>query len=93
MHYIVGTSFTVVQQPVGRSQPSRYDRLFKPGLSYKIVSISKEQDSVNYHFVDATGTHTNVQFATCRDADAVIAKYRNEVIPDYESRMRQDRGD
>ena len=93
MHYIVGSSFTVTPQVPGRQQPSRYDRLFKQGVSYSLLTITKEKDVVNYLFIDSTGARSAVSFPSCREADLVIAKYRNETIPDYESRLSQERSD
>jgi 16S rRNA G527 N7-methylase RsmG len=93
MHYIVGTSFTVAPQTNSRQLPSRYDRLFKQGVSYQLLTIKKESDVVNYHFIDSTGTHSTVPFPSCREADTLIAKYRTETIPDYVSKMDQERPD
>ena len=102
MHYIIGTSFTVerVRIPTGTQQKitsatpvqsrSPYELEFEPGYIYQLYRISKDGDIFVYHFNRSDSTKHEIKFPSCRDADTVIAKFRKEQLPDYESiyRMR-----
>jgi len=97
MHYIIGTSFTVdhrgiqpgQQRVISSSTPrqsrSPYELLFEAGHIYQLQRITKEDDVFVYHFNRSDMTQHQIKFPSTRDADAVIAKFRKEQLPDYES--------
>jgi hypothetical protein len=99
MHYIIGTSFTVDHRTVVPGQQkitsasiknlqprSKYELLFDPGHIYQLQRITKDDDDMfAYHFNRSDMTQHVIKFPSTRDADAVIAKFRKEQLPDYEA--------
>jgi hypothetical protein len=54
-------------------------------MSYILTHIQKTEAGVVYFFAGSDGKQHSATFASCREADAFIAKHRNEVIPNYEA--------
>jgi len=100
MHYIIGTSFTVerkstsagVHGKISSTTPvqsrSQYELLFEPGFIYQLYRIAKDGDMFVYYFNRSDGTKHEIKFPSCREADTVIAKFRKEQLPDYETVYR-----
>lgn len=85
MHYIIGTSFTV-DSKINRGLYSRYDSVLKPGHTYRLIHLHKnDNDTISYHFIGTDGSKPIVDFISARVADNMIAKYKREQIPDYEN--------
>lgn len=81
MHYIIGTSFKI--NPAAKS--TIRDRRLSPGNVYTLVYIAKKNNSYVYTFMDLQRQKIDIEFSSCREADGVISKIRNERIPDYDS--------
>jgi len=84
MHYIVGTSFRVAPN----SKVNIRDKRFVPNQSYVLTYISRKQDKVIYFF-SGGGQKFQIEFNSCREGDALISKFRNENIPNYEERVEE----
>lgn len=80
MHYIIGTSFKVTQA----SRTLLRDRRFVVGGIYSLIHISNSNGKVTYHFLDTSRNKIEVEFNSCREADSLLAKLRNEKIPNYD---------
>lgn len=89
MHYISGTRFSIVPSRGGLTLRERgntlRDRLLPSNLSYILTHIQKTETGVVYSFAGSDGKQHTATFASCREADAFIAKHRNETIPNYDA--------
>lgn len=86
MHYIVGTHFTVNRRKnviidSNNAANTRYERQLAAGTSYIIVNISKKENMIVYKLKDNTGKFVFLEFNNAREADNLIASFRNEVVP------------
>lgn len=86
MHYIVGTHFTVnrrknVVLDSNNAVNTRYERQLTAGASYIIINISKKENMIVYKLKDNTGKFMFLEFNNAREADNLIASFRNEVVP------------
>lgn len=80
MHYIIGTSFKVT--PASRSLLR--DKRFSVNGVYSLIYISQKNNKVLYTFIDLSRNKIEVEFNSCREADSLIAKLKNERIPNYD---------
>lgn len=80
MHYIIGTSFKVT--PASRSLLR--DKRFTVNNIYTLVHILNKNSKVTYYFLDLNRNKIEVEFNSCREADSLISKLKNERIPNYE---------
>lgn len=81
MHYIIGTSFKVTQG----ARSFLRDKRFVVGGVYSLIHIAPRGDKYMYYFMDLNRTKFDIEFNSCREADAMLAKLKNEKIPNYEA--------
>ncbi|NBW57515.1 hypothetical protein EBR43_07000 [bacterium] len=86
MHYIVGTNFTVNRRKnivldSNNAANTRYERQLTAGTTYIIVNISRKESSIVYKLKDSTGKFIHLEFNNAREADNLIASFRNEAVP------------
>lgn len=82
MHYILGTSFVTP----ARLGTSTIERQLQPNTTYQLVYIQKkDSNTVVYTFHSNKRERIEVVFKSCREADAIIARFKKENIPDYEA--------
>lgn len=85
MHYIVGTSFTVGRRKNviidnHTASNTRYERQLNAGSMYTIINIRKEEDKIIYRLKENTGKFIELTFNSAREADTLIASFRNELV-------------
>lgn len=85
MHYIVGTSFTVGRRKnivldSNSASNTRYERQLNAGMTYTITNIKKDENKLVYKLKDIQGKTIELQFNTAREADSLIASFRNEPL-------------
>jgi hypothetical protein len=80
MHYIIGTSFKVSQ--AGRTLLR--DKRFAVGGVYSLIHITPRNGKYVYYFMDLSRNKLDIEFNSCREADSLLAKLKNERIPNYE---------
>jgi hypothetical protein len=85
MHYIVGTNFTVGRKKnivldSNNASSTRYERQLNAGCNYVIINIRKEEDKLVYKLRENTGKILELSFNSAREADILIASFRNELI-------------
>lgn len=85
MHYIVGTSFKVTSA----SRSLLRDKKFSVGGIYSLIYIANNKGKYIYHFVDLNRNKIQIEFNTCREADSLLAKLRNEKIPNYDEQKEE----
>ena len=86
MHYIIGTSFSVKPDP-RRGFKSRENQ-FNINVTYRLLTITVQPNNIlDYTFDGADKRRVVMSFETSRDADAFIAKLRNEQLPDYNAEI------
>jgi hypothetical protein len=88
MHYIIGTDICIKPNPTRGFRS--LENQFAVNTVYKLLYISKQTDSIIYTFIDRNKSKVDISFQSCREADAFIAKVRNETIPDYTLRSDID---
>lgn len=91
MHYIIGTCLKVI--PAQRVDPNNFfrgEKNFKPGTTYSLINIKRNENGVMYNFACHGGAVIEMQFESCRQADRFIAKHRQEELPDYDSLEKSD---
>tara|TARA_R110000824_G_scaffold245720_6_gene434850 strand:+ start:2023 stop:2325 length:303 start_codon:yes stop_codon:yes gene_type:complete len=92
MHYIIGEQFDVPPVVRGKTDPrtlelNRLSRQFTAPGSYSIFYIRKlhKKAKIQYTFVNEdTGDRHTIDFDTATEADALIAKFKGDSLPDYE---------
>lgn len=80
MHYIIGTSFKITQA----SRSLLRDKRFVVNGIYSLAHIAQKNGKVVYMFVDLMRNKFEIEFNSCREADSLIAKLKNERIPNYD---------
>lgn len=85
MHYIVGTNFTVGRRKnivldSNNASNTRYERQLNAGCTYVIINIRKEEDKLIYKLRESTGKTIELSFNNAREADNLIASFRNELV-------------
>ena len=81
MHYIIGANFSIKLDPK-RGFRSRENQ-FTANTLYKLINIAVQANNLIYTFIGTDGTRVDSPFESSKDADAFIAKMRNEQLPNY----------
>jgi DNA topoisomerase IA len=78
MHYIVGTSFTLIHNP----SYQLLDKRFKYNTKYVLTNISKKDTKFVYTFTTLNGK-VEAEFNSIQDAEKFISNCRKERVPVY----------